>query len=54
MIRTILIIFFIFISIWWTTINVSKLIRNDHMYWFNFFIQAIGLTGVVTYFLRIW
>ena len=54
MIRAIFMIFFIFISVWWTTLNVSKLISKDYIPWYNFFVQAIGLTGVVTYFLNIW
>lgn len=53
MVRTIFIIFFIFITIWWTKVNVNKFISQNRIPWVNFFIQVI-VTGVVTYFLNIW
>lgn len=52
--RTIILIFFIFISIWMASINTAKIIYKEHILWWNFVVMSVGLTGVLTYFLELW
>lgn len=52
--RTIILIFCIFISIWWVSINAAKSIAKEGIPFWNFVVMSIGLTGVVTYFLGLW
>lgn len=52
--RTIILIFFVFISIWCASVNTAKLVFKNSIPWWSFTIMSIGLTGVLTYFLGLW
>lgn len=52
--RTVFIIFFVFISVLFTSVNIIKGIRGEAMPFGNFLYMSIGFTGVITYFLNIW
>ena len=50
----IIFIAFMFMSIEYTLVNVGRLIVRENIPPLNIIIQAIGLTGIITYFLNIW
>ena len=43
-----------FVAIWWTLVNVSRLLMNNRISTSNFIIQALPITVLVTYYLNIW
>lgn len=43
----IIFLIFLFLSVWWTLVNISKLFRGDNIPRNNFIIQSMGLTGVI-------
>lgn len=47
--ETVLIILFIFLSIWMGSINTVKLFRGEPIPVWNFIIMSVGITGVVVY-----
>lgn len=50
----VLIILFIFLSIWMGSINTVKLLRGEPIPVWNFIIMSAGLCGVVTNLMGIW
>ena len=52
--KTFLFVFSIFISIWFTTVNVVKTIRGAAIPASNFAIMAAAITAVITHFVGIW
>lgn len=52
--RAVLFIFSMFIAVWWTSVNLAKLIKGERIPWLNFVFMAAGLTAVITYIMNIW
>ena len=48
----IVLLVFIFIAVWFGLINVARLIAHNNLHWFNLFSNAIGIVGVIAYFLQ--
>lgn len=46
--------FSIFISIWFTTVNVVRTIRGAKIPAINFAIMSAAITAVITHFIGIW
>ena len=46
-----LLIVFIFITVWMGTVNVIKAIYRDKIPYGNFIIMALGITGIIAYFI---
>ena len=42
---------FIFIAVWWGSVNLVKSIHGNHIPWGNFLLFAIGVTGTIAYFI---
>ena len=40
-------IIFLFLTVWWTLINVAKLFHGDRIPKWNFIFQTIGIVGVI-------
>lgn len=38
---------FLFLAIWWSLVNVSKLIYREPIPVWNFILQTIGIVGVI-------
>jgi hypothetical protein len=49
----ILFIICLFLAVWWTPINIAKLIWGQDIENGNFLMQAIGITGTILYFMWI-
>lgn len=54
MIADIIFCIFIFISIFFTIVNVAKTIYKERIPALNFVFMATGLTGVITHIIGIW
>ena len=54
MIADIIFCIFIFISVFYIIINVSKTIYKEHILALNILFMAIGLTEVITHITGIW
>lgn len=54
MIADIIFCIFIFISVFFTIVNVAKTIYKERIPALNFIFMAIGLTGVITHIIGIW
>lgn len=52
--RTILFVIAIFVSIWFGSVNLAKLIRGNTIYWWNFFIMSAAITAVITHIIGVW
>lgn len=52
--KTILFVFFIFMSIWWTFVNVGKFVRGHAISKENLIIMSAALTGVITHVIGVW
>lgn len=47
----IVLIIFIFLTVWWSIVNFVKLVRNNNIPIGNVILQTIGIVGIVAYFL---
>lgn len=47
----IILLIFIFLTVWWSLVNIGKLTLRDEVPWGNLLLNAIGVTGVIAYFL---
>lgn len=45
---------FIFASVWWVSINVTKLIRGQAIPFWNFVIMSAAITGVIAHAIGLW
>lgn len=54
MIADIIFCIFIFISVFFTIVNVAKTIYKERIPALNFVFMTIGLTGVITHIIGIW
>lgn len=54
MIADIIFCIFIFISVFFTIVNVAKTIYKERIPALNFVFMATGLTGVITHIIGIW
>lgn len=54
MIADIIFCIFIFISVFFTIVNVGKTIYRERIPALNFVFMATGLTGVITHIIGIW
>lgn len=54
MIADIIFCIFIFISVFFTIVNVAKAIYKERIPALNFVFMATGLTGVLTHIIGIW
>ena len=52
--RAILFIIFMFLAIWFTSVNYVKFKRGVAIHWANFAIMSASLTMVIVYFMGIW
>lgn len=46
-----LLVVFIFITVWMGAINVTKIIYRNSIPWGNLIIMALGITGIIAYFI---
>lgn len=42
---------FVFLAVWMGFINIVKAVRGESIAWGNFVLSAIGITGIVAYFI---
>jgi hypothetical protein len=42
---------FVFLVAWMGFINIVKAVRGESIAWGNFVLSAIGITGIVAYFI---
>lgn len=54
MIADIIFCIFVFISVFFTIVNVAKTIYKERIPALNFVFMATGLTGVITHIIGIW
>ena len=47
----ILLLVFIFIALWWGSVNLVKTIHGDKIPWGNFVLSTIGIVGIIAYFI---
>ena len=47
----IVLLIFIFITVWWSLVNFCKMIGGDDIPKGNFILQTIGIVVIVAYFL---
>jgi hypothetical protein len=47
----IVLLIFIFLTVWWSLINFCKLVSHDNISTMNFILQTIGIVGIVAYFM---
>lgn len=38
---------FLFLAIWWTLVNIGRLIKKNDISGLNILLQAIGITGFI-------
>jgi hypothetical protein len=47
----IVLIIFITLTVWWSIVNLGRLVRNNDIPTGNVILQTIGIVGIVAYFL---
>ena len=47
----IVLLIFIFLAVWWSLVNFGRIVGGDRVPGGNFILQAIGIVGVIAYFL---
>lgn len=47
----ILLLVFIFIAVWWGSVNIAKIIGKNEIPFGNFIFFTIGVVGTIAYFL---
>lgn len=44
----------IFITIWWTSVNIGRFIKNNPIPFWNFVLMSAGWTVIITHIIGIW
>lgn len=45
---------FIFVAVWWSSINAVKAMHGNAIPFWNFVIMSAGITGVITHLIGLW
>lgn len=52
--KTFLFVIAIFFAIWWTSVNIAKLIRHEGIPFGNFILMSVSWTAIITHLIGIW